>query len=240
MINRLIWCAGFALFFAFPSSINAQQRDVQVTLSTLEVHDDCDEITAGDWFVALRAMQSGAPQDRKFVAWPNLNEAADVDTGSTVRVDRSITLHDVPVTNQVILGVDALDCDAESASIPGFALVPLFPLIPEGGPRPFAGVFNCDGEEEVFELSGNNDHVGSGVLELTWEEWNQGGRFTLQPSNSEQCSEGGINLPGVGPAGGIITEPGGSKAYTAVIDIMPGEVVVDGSLIIPAITLPIL
>ncbi|MCA9473276.1 MAG: hypothetical protein MRJ96_14445 [Nitrospirales bacterium] len=222
------------------SLTHAQQRDVEIRLHSLQIHDDCDNISEGDWFVDLRTAQSGALQDEVVAVFPNLVDAADVDTGETVSINRSVTLPRVPVSNDIEVVVNAVDCDAGPASLSGYFLIPFFPFIPEG----FANFesdaivarqtsFDCDGEEEVLEISSDHDAVGSVVLRLTPSQWTTNRILTARPLSSTQCFDGRLDLPGIG----IISEPGGSKAYTASIEIIPGELIVDGSLIGPVLDL---
>jgi len=187
--------------------------DVTVTLRELKVHDDCDNVSAGDWFVGFAAgtpsmARSGSlPQS----VFPNSNSAVNIDTGETLRIGRTIRLADVPRTESVVAGVGALDCDGDSIitlTLPG-------PWGQDtGGLSLFRPVqVDCDWEEEEFEWSGDDDALGDAVVELAPGQWQHGGIFEVPAETPIQsgCFTGGA----ISDASGRFGPP----AYTAVFDV---------------------
>jgi len=204
--------------------IRAARRDVRVNLKSMKVNDDCDEVSDGDWFVSMRVAQSGAPRDDLVAVFPNLTDAANVETGSDITINRSVTLQNVPVTNQIEVEINAIDCDSDGRSIPGYFTIPLFPVIPEGLPEldrsalDTRTAFDCDGEEEVLELSGNTDKIGIARRQFISTEWDgSGGSFTLTPPFRELHDCG--TRADLGDPGARAGARG--AAYNAVIEISP-------------------
>ena len=221
---------------------SAFERDASISLRSIMVIDDCDNVSQGDWIIAFSGVQMRDPEAISFSVFPSINRSVHVSSGHETRINRSISLERVPVGEEIQLAVTAVDCDTDGQSLPGYFLIPGFPISVEGTPeldrRPIPpwGLPDCDGEEEVLELSGNDDNAGSAALRLVPNQWARGGQFQMIPIDSQQCFEGRIELgngvvgePGAmlpSPGTGVVSEPGGfdRSAYTATISIDVGPV----------------
>jgi hypothetical protein len=195
-----------------------ERRDVVVRLDQVVVHDDCDSITAGDWFIGLQAVDAGRPGEVQAVTFPNEERAIDVDTGETLLIGREVTLSQVPVTNDIGVTVGAIDCDSDSL----FAVIGLFPFyltawVVSGesyfDSRSPGIALNCRWEEEVTEVSGHEDYVGFLARIVTPAQWQAGSTFVDPVSGRGlDCERGGS---GVSPPGGFA----GLPTYTATISV---------------------
>lgn len=146
---------------------SVEHKDVTITLDRVVVHDDCDEVSPGDWFIGIAALNPGDPRNIRRARFPSSGSARNVHTGETVPVGASITLPQVAVTNDIRVVIEAIDCDRDSP----LEAVLLFPfslyteLDRRGGD--FTGLLQgsrheglCHGEEEFHEVSGRDDTVG--------------------------------------------------------------------------------
>jgi hypothetical protein len=201
------------VLYGYTRCDDANALDIDVTLHELKVHDDCDNITAGDWVVGFIA---GTQAMRERISlpqlmFPNEHEAVDIDTGETLPIRLSHKLTDVGPAESIVAGASAFDCDANGI----FTL-----FIPTPGSVASSGLslftprrFDCSGEEEITEVSGSIDMLGDAVIELLPGQWQHGGIFEVPaqtPFDSACFSGGGISEPG-----GRFGPP----AYTAVIEV---------------------
>ncbi len=63
---------------------------VSIRLKEILVHDDCDNVSAGDWRVKMVMARNRMIVDQK--EWPSKNRGSrDVDTGETLRVGAAVS-----------------------------------------------------------------------------------------------------------------------------------------------------
>lgn len=155
--------------------------DVRVTMTELQVHDDCDNVSKGDWYVALGSSgHSAAGPDGEFAVWPSTTSASNVDTGDVVTpnlVNRFVARGD----SDLHIVVGAVDCDGNGAAwflpVVGVPVPPLMHLLAPYE-QTLASV-DCSGEEEFWEYSGGNDYLDYTELVLSPPQWRTGGSFTI-------------------------------------------------------------
>jgi hypothetical protein len=166
----------------------AERRLVVATVEEIRVHDDCDNVSPGDWALSLQAVESGRPAQVATALLPSGHFTLNVSTGQRLRPRLQVGLDGVPVTNRVQLSLTGIDCDADHGWV-----VPLLPFVlftPVGLAEtrlpPVPLHLKCDGggAEEIFEFSGSDDSLGIASVNLTAEEWRRGGTFTLVPPPS--------------------------------------------------------
>ncbi len=190
----------------------AALRDVTFTLDRVVVHDDCDDISPGDWFIGIAAVNPGNPSHIQRARFPSSGNARNVSTGETLSIGTSITLSSVPVTNSIRFVIEAMDCDA-NGQLSWALLFPfsLFSTVDRDGLSPTGlGSTLCHNEEEFWEISGNDDYVGNADRLVTPEEWQSGRTFTLSaPSRGSDCERA---VSGIG-------DPGGPPNYTATVTV---------------------
>lgn len=200
-----------------PSGVNpasqplpAALRDVTFTLDRVVVHDDCDEISPGDWFIGIAAVDPGNPSNIQRARFPSGRNARNVSTGETLSIGTSITLSAVPVTNSIRFLIEAMDCDA-NGQLSWVLLFPfsLFSTLDRDGLSPTGlGSTLCHSEEEFWEISGNDDYVGNADRIVTPDEWQSSRTFTLSARGSD-CKRA---VSGIG-------DPGGPPNYTATVTV---------------------
>jgi len=168
---------------------------MNVKLTKLEIHDDCDNISEGDWYVSLGAWGSTTNSGKAFTIWPGTKEAQNVDTGDTHHPNLKNTLV-VKGNDTLSVMVGAVDCDGA----PGAWFWPLIgvPIItPATVFAPYeqnlSGV-DCSGEEEIWEISGANDFLDYTILELPPSKWKIGGNFKIV-AGIQAIQECGSNGP---------------------------------------------
>lgn len=228
----------FCIFFA--TSAFALIRDIGVALVRLTVHDDCDEISAGDWYVRFAIWNEDFPISSTVpsLTHPSETSAMNIDTNQVVNLFRPLILNDVPVGNNVIVAIDTLDCDSEGLSGLGGFIIPFFPFLTEQGAGfeldtiiEFADFVDCSGEEEFLEISGEHDKPGQIIRVLSSTELNGPSEdvvlpdISLQPSDSRSCF-----FPVE------ISDPGGTSsapAYTVVVRVRLFPLRVDGTTLVP-------
>lgn len=139
-------------------------RTVTITLMSLDVHDDCDNFSPGDWQVGLAAYRgtpdpgNGVPRDRPSVGllFPSATDTRNMSSGETETVNRSVELTGVGTNETINVFVNALDCDSEIA--------PRLDKLGLGR--------ECRGEE-FWEAIAGGDHDFAGALTVTLgpDEW---------------------------------------------------------------------
>jgi len=168
--------------------------DVTVTLDRIAVHDDCDNITEGDWLMLFRAETSnpGAVMIPDIAWWPKKNESKNVDGGKTYRnPKKSITIHNIRASDDIRLIMNGVDCDDDLIlAITSWSSLAYEVATKLGGSDPFSNApkFKCEGEEFI-EASGSHDRLGkasatipgdTGVMEYARE-------FALKGSENNTC-----------------------------------------------------
>ena len=195
-------------------------RDVTFRLDRVVVHDDCDEVSPGDWFIGIAALNPGDPDHIQRARFPSGGSAHNVDTGEIIFTNLAITLPGVAVTSDIRLVVEAVDCDRDSPL--EAALFFPFSLISELDRRGamYTGIWGtglCHGEEEFHEVSGNDDFVGWADRIFTPAEWQSGGTFAISASSKGWDCERRAN----------VSDPGGVfpflANYTATVRISVGR-----------------
>jgi len=98
--------------------------DVSVTLTRLDVHDDCDNVSSGDWHTELMAM--GKDENGRMLGaigyWPGKESIADVDSGHSYNARANATLMKVSRNQPVKIAFTGVDCDFEESGMLGVAL----------------------------------------------------------------------------------------------------------------------
>ncbi len=164
------------------------EYEVKLWLDKIKVHDDCDNITAGDWIMTFGSSikdSNNKLRSPKKANWPS-SGSQDVDTGELVRLNRSsteITHSGVRSNESIYVYVYAVDCDADGI----FAAPVIITIIP-------SAIYSCGGEEPS-ELSFSNDYLGGtqltlhpGITKGQLARWKvDSGGFTLEPEPSEDC-----------------------------------------------------
>lgn len=168
---------------------------MRVTLTKLEVHDDCDNISDGDWYVALISAGTTADSGGDIDVWPSTSSASNVETGDTYspNIENLLVLKG---SSKLRIKVGVVDCDGSPGSwFWPLVGVPIPPIMSEISPYELslAESVDCSGEEEVFEISGGNDFLGYELLELAPQQWQKGGNFKLIAGQEaiQACGSGG-------------------------------------------------
>jgi len=134
---------------------------VRVNIPRVLAGDDCDSVSPGDWMLTFRAggVAAGGEAVTREEFWPSRIESRDVDTGATVRIDRSIDLGEIRGDRPLVLSGGGYDCDSDT-------------WLPGG--------LQCSGEE-FPEVSGTDDALAGPRLEIAPAEWTRGGTFHGRP-----------------------------------------------------------
>lgn len=146
-----------------------RRYDVLATLEQLEIFDDCDNVSPGDWYVhyTISEVRGDVVVQQQETYWPDREHPIDIDSGSTRRLDRILRLTSVHPDSHLLIAVSAIDCDADSPFAWGIT-------IPWGGIPSFVGALNLAGNcsgEEIWEASGEHDRVGTHFFAAEPEEW---------------------------------------------------------------------
>lgn len=165
----------FRTSFAFE---RPRTYDVVATLYRLLVYDDCDNASSGDWNVhfAMAELRGDVVAQKTETYWPGRDEARDVDSRTTVAIDKDLRLSGVSPASRLLLTVTATDCDADSPfSWPvtvAAANLTEKPMPVSTGPVAayFQAAGGCSGEE-IWEISGHHDRAGSYSFLLEPAAW---------------------------------------------------------------------
>lgn len=158
---------------------------VELRVESVEIHDDCDAASPGDWVLSVVAFVAG--REHRRLVWP-AQDAASVSDGQRLLVGERLVVPAVRAQSPVALVVSAVDCDGDALhaySIPvGDRL--------GGGPEGVRIGVDCTGEE-AWEESGESDAAGAALLELAPEQWIAGGLFTSRSAGGD-CGEGAFTV----------------------------------------------
>jgi hypothetical protein len=142
---------------------------VGITLDRLEVHDDCDNFSAGDWRAAfsVSARKGLLITEFAWLDWPTSNGhgSRNVDSGTSLLVGQSLGLR-VHETDTITFATAAVDCDNDGI----WTLTNVFDGI-EGVWNTIENWVQTCGGEEIYERSGDNDFVGTAVSSLGPAAW---------------------------------------------------------------------
>ena len=124
--------------------------NVTVTLTSIDVHDDGDNLTKGDWIVFLYIPSNYRPYSAK--RWPT-SGSRNVDSGSTITPNITIK-QNLYSSKSLRFNVGVIDCDHKGIGgfvgdlVDGFDVSGLPPL----------PAYNCSGEE-VIEDNGKEEYA---------------------------------------------------------------------------------
>ena len=162
------------------SDLERTSYDVNVAIVNIEVHDDGDNVSPGDWNIAFA--KARATRDEVHVAsnpqqvnWPSVNGTRNVSSGSSFNPRLVLRFTNVKANETLALIGLVIDCDG--GLIPG-----LSPIV-EGIYHAFANN-NCPGEE-VWETSGSHEFMSLYPLEFTPAEWLQNGNIIKRRYNAD-------------------------------------------------------
>jgi PAN domain len=154
---------------------------VDVTLEKVEVHDDCDNVSFGEWALSLIVDGKDKNHNRihKNRGWPGRGTATTVATGSILYPRMKISFVDMPDNEKLVVSMRGVDCDGgagryyESWSL-------------EDWEQPI----KCEKYSEEFpEVSGANDYMGKPILTLSPAQWKLGGTFLIKAPENTDCSD---------------------------------------------------
>ncbi len=127
---------------------------VSIRLKEIKVHDDCDNVSPGDWRLNFVMARNGLPVDQK--EWPKKNRGArTVSTGQTLRVNAVVGANGFRETDRVDIAVMVTDCDNDGI----WTLVNVFSGV-QGVVNTVINWTQTCGGEQPQEASGANDRVG--------------------------------------------------------------------------------
>ncbi len=163
---------------------------VEITLERINVHNDGDNVSPGDWKVIMMAFKgnrafvtTNRPEHNSLrigtVQWPSRG-TKNVNSGKSYSVGLSYYLHNVRADEWISLTLLAVDCDSNGI----FAirkLSDLFPLaVLERQVRFITRTQRCSGEE-VYEASGAHDRTSKTIV-LPPQDWRSGRTFRYRIS----------------------------------------------------------
>ncbi|MGH7563270.1 MAG: hypothetical protein ACREK5_02470 [Gemmatimonadota bacterium] len=156
-----------------------RRYDILATLEQIEILDDCDNVSEGDWYVhyTIAEVRGDAVVQMSETYWPDRNNPTDVDSGSTRQLDRLLRLSSISPDSRLLIAVSAIDCDADTPfswgfTLPHASLLHAFGATLATGPWT-AALMDCGGEE-IWEASGIADNVGTQAYVVEPEEWQAG------------------------------------------------------------------
>ena len=90
--------------------------NVTIDLTSIDVLDDCDNVSPGDWIVFMNTIRKNMWNEDvlQSVGWPTDKVSANVNTRSTVRINRRITSHELKDNEKFSVTVGAIDCDSDT------------------------------------------------------------------------------------------------------------------------------
>lgn len=173
--------------------------DVLATLERIRVLDDCDNVSEGDWIlhVTLAELRGDVITRKVESYWPEERTPRDVDTGTTIAIDRILRLTGVRPDSRLLLTVAGVDCDSDTPL--AWPLTMPVATLSEGprststGPAQAYMTLNgrCSGEE-IWEASGKHDGLGVHQYVLEPAEWQRATRALRATSYVEdECSPSG-------------------------------------------------
>ncbi len=146
---------------------------VDIEVESIAVGFDGDNLSPGDWWVAMAAGPSGRSWQRGD-AWPSVRH---VDSDSQVRPgDLRVRLAEIPPERPLAVAIQVVDCDGGlTAGVDRYGVL----AAPGIGRAP-----SCRLEEEFYEATGSSD-VAVGTLTLTPAQWRRGGIYELRVREAE-------------------------------------------------------
>ena len=183
-----------SLAFERPRTYN-----VLATLDRVRVRDDCDNVSEGDWIllVTLAELRGDVITRKVESYWPEARTPANVDTGSTLAINRILRLTGVRADSRLLITVGGVDCDSDTPlawplTVP-VATLSEGPTSTSTGPAQAYTQLNgrCSGEE-IWEASGKPDGLGVHHYVLEPEEWQHPTR-ALRPTSytEDECTDDG-------------------------------------------------
>ncbi len=152
-----------------PPRPTARPWTVELEVTAIEVLDDGDNLSPGDWWVAVAV----APEDGPFLAGDAWSGVRDVSTGDTIRTPGlRMEVPNFDGRRALVMAAQVVDCDGGwSVGVDRHAVL--------GAPG-IERVPDCRFEEEMIppEATGAAD-VGFGRRLLAPAEWRNGGDFAL-------------------------------------------------------------
>jgi len=158
-----------------------------VMLDRVIVHDDCDDLSEGDWkmIVVVGTRDERAVISPRIAWWPSKWTVKGVNGGRRYEnPNRVVNIHDIRADQDIEIGINGIDCDGNFIS--NFSLIGMAIEAYDNAPK-----YHCGGEE-VWELSGDSDRLGktrriwpgeTDVVEYTRS-------FYLRGSTNNQCTDG--------------------------------------------------
>lgn len=170
----------------------------RIVLSELEVRDDGDNVSAGDWRVRMQGYRArlqtfpGLSQPVPVVLsvgsaeWPAGKPSQDVNTGERVTVGLMVGVRDLREEELVIVQTAAVDCDSDGL----WTLANVFDGLRGVADTVVNWMQTCGGEE-ALEMSGSNDFMGKAGLSLGPADWlNQRNRLLRVESQGGDAGDG--------------------------------------------------
>ena len=137
-----------------------------VLIEKIDVHDDCDLVSKGDWKILARTFHHA--RELRYIVIGK-DEVLNVDTGKTLDYNRGFWEHPLLLDKRWNITIGAFDCDYNG---------PINALWNPGSIITLAldidYLLTTCGGEEVWELSGENDVVGWSSFGFSAEEWMNG------------------------------------------------------------------
>lgn len=138
--------------------------NLTIVWENFRVLDDCDNVSDGDWILTAVLRQNGRTVDT-FIFGRRL-----VETGNTVRVNRTFTLRRAQPSDRFSLTITGVDCDSDFFF----------------RPAPSAARTACH-ENSILEASGGNDSLGTLVFSGDVGTVRMGTFGRMTPTGSSDC-----------------------------------------------------
>jgi hypothetical protein len=151
--------------------------NTHVSLDTLQIHDDCDNVSDGEWQLAM-GLGNGRNATSSF--WKNNSVVA----GTRQRVF-SNTLSKMLAKDRLTIALGGRECDSNGV----WNLLEVFRGV-EGIVNVMQNSIQSCGAEELQEMSGDNDSLGTVQIILDPAQWknNVPVQFTLVAPTGQSCS----------------------------------------------------
>ena len=170
--------------------------NVYIAVTQLDVHDDGDNISPGDWRVTLsgRRTTESAPQSTG-ATWPSSSSGSvNVNSGRTYHPNLWVKLTDIKSDESLRIEYLVVDCDGS------FVIGQIL-----------AGVVGKCGGEEWYEVSGWMDYINWKEFVITPAEWQAGKtfsrRYTENGLDVTSHFEVGLTPVPVSGGGGRLSDP---------------------------------